>query len=109
MESIIGKEGTAKAVEAYHRMKKDSAHYYIDWISLDFLGNKLYDLKRYEEARILFENNAAEFPQKDLALMSLAKTYEVLGRKQDAIIWYKKVLQISPKFEEARNRLKVLE
>ncbi|MES2329209.1 MAG: serine hydrolase [Bacteroidota bacterium] len=109
MENIIAKEGAAKAVEAYHRMKKDSTHFYIDWISMDFLGNQLFTLKKYEEARIIFENNASEFPARDLVLCSLAKTYEELGRKQDAIIWYKKTLTLNPGYEEAKNRLKALE
>lgn len=109
METLIGSKGVVKAVEAYQVMQKDTVHYYVDWISMDFLGNKLYDLKRYEEARILFENNAAAFPDKDLSLYSLAKTYEALGRKEDAITWYKKVLAITPGYEEARNRLKALE
>lgn len=109
MENIIAKEGAAKAVEAYHRMKKDSAHFYIDWISLDFLGNQLFTLKRYEEARVIMENSAAEFPDKDLILCSLAKIYEQLGRKEDAMVWYKKALLITPGYEEARNRLKALE
>jgi len=108
VETMIGSKGVVKAVEEYQRIKNDTAHYYIDWISMDFLGNKLYDLKRYEEAKVLFENNAAEFPQKDLTLMSLAKTYEALGRKKEAIEWYKKVLALNPKYEEARNRLKEL-
>ena len=109
MEKIIASAGVSKAVEEYKIMKQDSAHFYIDWISMDFLGNQLFTLKRYEDARILFENNAAEFPAKDLVLISLAKTYEKLGRKNDAIIWYKKTLAINPGYEEAKNRLKELE
>jgi tetratricopeptide (TPR) repeat protein len=42
-------------------------------------------------------------------LVGLAKTYEELGRKEDMIIWYKKVLNLNPKYEEARNRFKELE
>jgi CubicO group peptidase (beta-lactamase class C family) len=109
MEKIIASSGVAKAVEEYKLMKKDTANFYIDWISMDFLGNQLFTLKRYEDARILFENNATEFPEKDLVLISLAKTYEELGRKNDAIIWYKKTLAINPGYEEAKNRLKELE
>lgn len=109
MENIIAKEGAAKAVAAYPSMKKDSAHYYIDWISMDFLGNQLFTLKKYNEALILFEHNAKEFPDKDLVAFSLAKTYETLGRKQDAIAWYKKTLAIYPGYQEAKNRLKELE
>lgn len=109
MEKIIASAGVVKAVEEYKLMKKDTAHFYIDWISMDFLGNQLFTLKRYEDARILFESNAAEFAEKDLVLISLAKTYEKLGRKNEAIIWYKKTLAINPGYEEAKNRLKELE
>lgn len=98
-----------KAVEEYYKMKKDTAHYYIDWLAMDQLGNQLYDLKRYEDASIIFENNALEFPQRDLALFDLAKTYEKLGKKIEAIIWYKKVLALNSGYEEAKNRLKSLE
>ena len=86
MEKIIASSGVSKAVEEYKLMKKDTANFYIDWISMDFLGNQLFTLKRYEDARILFENNATEFPEKDLVLISLAKTYEELGRKNDAML-----------------------
>jgi CubicO group peptidase (beta-lactamase class C family) len=109
MERLIATKGVVKAVEAFQTLKKDTAHYYVDWISMDFLGNELFNLKRYEEARIFFENNAAEFPDKDLPLLSLAKTYQALGRKQDAIIWYKKMIALGTVNQEAKNRLKELE
>lgn len=106
MEQVLAKGGAVKAVEAYKRMKKDTARYYINWLSMDFLGNELYNLKRYGEARIIFENNAAEFPDRDIVMLSLAKTYDVLGRKEDAIAWFKKAIAINPGNEEAKNRLR---
>jgi len=109
MEKIIAADGAAKSVEAYQRMKKDTMNYYIDWISMDFLGNQLLSLKRLDEARIILENNATEFPNRDLVLCSLAKTYEALNRKSDAIIWYRKTLALNPGYEEAKNRLRELE
>lgn len=109
LETMLATADGGKAIAEYNKMKKDSAHYYIDWLAMDQLGNQLYDLKRYEDARIIFENNAIEFPQRDLALFDLAKTYEKLGRKEDAVTWYKKVLVINPGYEEAKNRLKDLE
>jgi CubicO group peptidase (beta-lactamase class C family) len=109
METIIANKGAIRAVEEYHRMKKDTAKFYIDWLSMDYLGNQLFALKKYDEARIIFENNVIEFPDKSLVLISLAKTYQELGRIEDAIIWYKKTLAINPAFEEAKNRIKELE
>ncbi len=109
LEKILASNDGKKAVLEYYIMKKDSAHYYIDWLAMDQLGNQLYDVKRFDDAIILFENNAKEFPQRDLALFDLAKTYEVVGKKEDAIIWYKKVLVLNPGYEDAKNRLKYLE
>jgi tetratricopeptide (TPR) repeat protein len=109
METIIAKEGVKKAVEVYAKMKTDTAFYYIDWISMDFLGNQLYNLKRYEEAKLIFENNATEFPERASVQLSLANTYLALGRKTDAMVYYKKTLVLDSGNEEAKNRLKELE
>jgi CubicO group peptidase (beta-lactamase class C family) len=108
LESVIVKNGAVKAVEEYKKMKADTARYYIDWLAMNQLGDQLFTMKRYEDARIIFENNAREFPERDLALLSLAKTYEELGRKEDAIVYYKKTLAVNPGYEEAKNRLKEL-
>ncbi|CAN5879908.1 hypothetical protein BH11BAC4_BH11BAC4_24220 [soil metagenome] len=108
LETLLATSGGEKAIEEYAKMKKDSAHYYIDWLAMDQLGNQLYDLERFDDARIIFENNVTEFPQRDLAQFDLAKTYEKLGRKEEAIRCYKKALVISPNYEEAKNRLKGL-
>lgn len=109
LETVLASSNGEKALAEYARMKKDTANYYIDWLAMNQLGDQLITLKRYEDARIIFENNASEFPTRDLALLSLAKTYEALGRKEDAITWYKKVLSLTPGYEEAKNRLKELE
>lgn len=109
METIISTKGTTKAIEAYQAYKKDTANYYIDWLAMDQLGNQLYATQRYNDALLIFENNAREFPQRDLVLISLAKTYEVLKRKEEAIDYYKRAVAINPNNEEPKNRLKELE
>ncbi len=109
IEKLINEQGAIKAVEAFKRMKADSSHYYIDWISMNFLADQLLTLKRYEEARIISENNAAEFHNKDLVMVTMGNIYLALNRKEDAITHYKKALAINPDYEEAKNRLKELE
>ena len=109
VEKLINEQGTAKAVEAYKRMAADSAHYYVDWISMNFLAEQLLTLKRYEEARIISENNAVAFPNKDLVMVNMGNIYLALNRKADAAIFYKKALAIYPDYEEAKNRLKEIE
>jgi len=109
MEKLIAEQGAAKALEAYTRMKADTAHFYIDWISMNFLAEELLTLKRYEDARIISENNAAEFPRYDLVMVTMGNIYLALNRKPDAIIFFKKALALNPDYEEAKNRLKELE
>lgn len=109
MEKNITALGAVKAVEAFIKMKADTAHYYTDWISMNFIAEQLLSLKRYEDAKVIAENNVAAFPDKDLILFTMGKVYEALNRKQDAVRFYKKALDISPGYEEAKNRLKELE
>jgi tetratricopeptide (TPR) repeat protein len=109
METYISQIGAAKAVEEFKKMKADSGHYYIDWISMNFIAEQLLNLKRYEDARIISENNTLEFPDKDLVMLTMGNIYLALNRKEDAIRFYKETLRIYPGYEEARNRLKELE
>ncbi len=109
METYISQIGAVRAVEEYKKMKADSIHYYIDWISMNFIAEQLLNLKRYEDAKIIAENNAAEFPDKDLVMLTMGNIYLALNRKEDAIRFYKKTLQLYPGYEEAKNRLKELE
>ena len=106
---MIPEKGITRSLEEYKKMKQDTAGYYIDWLAMNQLGEQLLALKRYEDARTLFEHNAAEFPDRDLVLLNLAKLYEETGRKEEAIIWYKKVIAVNPNYLEAKNRLKELQ
>jgi len=108
-EINIAQLGAVKAVEEYKKMKADTAHYYVDWISMNFIAEQLLNLKRYEEARIIAENNVAEFPDKDFVMFTTGNIYLALNRKEDAIRFYKKTLELYPGYQEARNRLKELE
>lgn len=108
MENIIAKYNVQKAVAEYKIMKNDTAHYSKDWLQMYFLGEKLLSLKRYEDARIIAENNVIEFPEKDFVALSMANIYLALKRKEEAIKFYKKTLQLNAQSEEAKNRLKEL-
>jgi tetratricopeptide (TPR) repeat protein len=108
METYIEQIGAVKAIDEFKIMKSDSVHYYVDWISMNFLAQQLLNLKRYEEAKLISENNVAEFPDKDLVMVTMGNIYSALNKKEDAIKFYKKALQITPMYEEAKNRLKEL-
>ena len=109
METYITKIGVVKSIEEYKKMKADTAHYYIDWISMNFIAEQLLTLKRYDEAKVIAENNIEEFADKDLVMLTMGNIYLALNRKEDAIKFYKKALQITPVYQEAKSRLKELE
>ena len=108
MEMIIATNGAEKAVTEYKKMKMDTSKYYIDWLQMYFLGEKLLSLKKYDEARIIAENNVAEFPERDFVALSMGNIYLALNRKEDAKTFFNKTLQLNPESEEAKNRLKEL-
>ena len=70
------------------------------------MAEQLLTMKRVEDARLMAENNIAEFPSFDMANCILGNVYLQLGRKEDAALYYRKTLTISPFYEEARSRLK---
>jgi CubicO group peptidase (beta-lactamase class C family) len=106
MEVLIQQTGAKKALLEFKKMSADTAHYYLDWISMNFLAQQLLDLKRYEDARQISENNVRAFPNKDLILVTMGNIYLALNKKEEAISAYKKALAITPGYEEARNRLR---
>jgi CubicO group peptidase (beta-lactamase class C family) len=107
-EINIAQLGALKAIEEYKKMKADSAHFYIDWISMNFLAEQLLNLKRYDDAMIISENNVAEFPQRDLVMLTMGNIYLALNRKEDAIKYYQETLRITPGYVEAKTRLREL-
>ena len=108
LEKSITGIGAAKAIGEYNILKKDTAHYYVDWISMTFLADQLYKLQRLEEARIIAENNVQEFPDRDFVMLTMGNIYQALGLKNEAKTFFEKALQINPDYEEAKNRPKEL-
>jgi tetratricopeptide (TPR) repeat protein len=75
---------------------------------MNFISEQLLNLKRYEEARVIAENNVVEFPDKDLVMVTMGNIYLALKRQDDAIKFYKKTLDLNTEYEEAKSRLKEL-
>jgi CubicO group peptidase (beta-lactamase class C family) len=108
IEKLIAEVGASSTLQAYQQLKADTANYYVDWISMNFLAEQLFNLKRYDDAKIISENNVLEFPNRGLVHYTMGNIYLALNRKQDAIISYNKALAIDPDYIEAKNKLKEL-
>jgi hypothetical protein len=61
----------AAAVEEYKKMKAETANYYIYWIQMYYVADKLFTLKRYWDARIIGKNNVLKFPERGLVMLAL--------------------------------------
>jgi len=108
VEQEISRHGVDAALKRYDVLKKDTVHYFVEWWNMDRVGHQLLDLKRYDEALVIFKKNAEEFPEHDIIFNSLGRAYEEMGRKEEAIVTYKKAISLNNKDEEARGRLKGL-
>ncbi|MBL7726346.1 MAG: serine hydrolase, partial [Dinghuibacter sp.] len=105
MEQLIARKGVEAAVKQYASLKNDTANYYVDWISMNYVAEQLLASKRLNDARLVGELNVREFPNRDLVMVNMGNIYLALNLKKEAIVHFKKALAISPGYQEARNRL----
>lgn len=75
---------------------------------MNFIAEQLLTLKKYDDARVIAENNVAEFSDKDLVMITMGNIYLALNKKEEAIKYYKKTLLLNPEYEEAKRRLRKL-
>jgi CubicO group peptidase (beta-lactamase class C family) len=102
--------GIEPAVSQYRELKRTDADGY-DFAEprLNNLGNMLLQRNRISDAIVIFKLNAEEYPKSANVYNSLADGYEKSGQTQLAIVNYNKALEIDPRNERAKDRLKALE
>lgn len=77
--------------------------------SLEDFGDELLELGNRDAAIEIFRLNANQFPQSGNAWSSLAAAFDGAGRKELAVIYYRKALEVDPGNEEALSKLVALE
>ena len=80
----------------------------IDESSMNQLGYALINLKRIDDAILIFEQNTVDYPQSWNVWDSLAEAYMDKGDKQQAIADYEKSLQLNPGNTNGAEQLKKL-
>lgn len=102
--------GIESAVSQYRELKRTDADGY-DFAEsrLNNLGSMLLQRNRISDAIVIFKLNAEEYPKSANVYNSLAEGYEKSGQTQLAIVNYNKALEIDPRNERAKDRLKALE
>jgi CubicO group peptidase (beta-lactamase class C family) len=108
---LVARAGGTDAVLAKYDKKKNSgdAKQRPPEQLLNMLGYEALQSGRTEEAIRLFERNAREFPESSNVYDSLAEGYATAGKKDLAIQNYEKSLELDPKNDNAKQRLKKLQ
>ena len=106
--SISIERGIARYHELKRRMKQGSG---IDVVESDLnsLGYQLLREGKVEEAIALFELNVEEYPDSWNVYDSLAEGYMTAGKKDLAVEYYKKSLELNPENQNARDAVERLQ
>lgn len=105
MAQVIEKEGVEKGIQFYKDHKNDS-DYHVSEQELIVAGYKLLHADNAKDAVEVFKLSTEIFPNKDNPYDSYAEALMVLGNNDEAILNYKKSLQLNPK---NNNAIKMLE
>jgi tetratricopeptide (TPR) repeat protein len=110
---IIKQSGVKEAIAKYHQFKTSYRKLYkyrIDEREINTLGYLLLNRENKIKAAIeIFKLNVEEHPVSFNVYDSLAEAYLRDGQKELAIKFYKKALELNPRFENARQALKKLQ
>ena len=102
-EAIAG--GASKALEHYREKRNGKL---IDESSMNQLGYALVNMKRIDDAILIFEQNTVDYPRSWNVWDSLGEAYMDKGDKQQAIADYEKSLQLNPGNTNGAQQLKKL-
>jgi glyoxylase-like metal-dependent hydrolase (beta-lactamase superfamily II) len=95
-EALV-EDGIEAAVARYRQLKKEEPE---DWSfaenELNMLGYQLLARDRIDEAIVIFELNVEAFPEGFNTYDSLAESYMVAGRTEEAIANYRRSLELNP-------------
>lgn len=111
---IVGKakdKGMKQAIADYKAIESgnDSSAYYFSERECNSLGYYLLNGKKYNEAIQLFTLNTKHSPKSGNAFDSLGEAYLTAGDKKQALISYKKAVELDPSNTGAAEIIKKLE
>lgn len=90
----------------YTKIKKNNKDFKLSEDEINSWGYQLLEQEKKNEALQVFQLNTLLFPNSANVYDSYAETLESLGNRKEAIINYKKSLELNPKNTNASNYLK---
>lgn len=104
---VLEQDG-AEAAGAFFRAHRNDPEYELDGGAFNAFGYQLMESGRLEEAVLVFELNVQAFPEVANTYDSLGEGYMRLGRREPAIVNYKRSLELDPQNSNARVMLEKL-
>lgn len=105
-------KGLANAKTKLDELRADSAHYYFDELEMNTLGYDLLSRDTFPEHKFLsmevFRMNTDFFPTHPNVYDSYGDALAENGRKEEAIVMYKKVMELNPDEESTKKKLEKL-
>ena len=108
-DTIIRRGSEAAVIQYRDLWQNHRAEYDFAEPRLNELGYTLLRRDRTVDAIAIFKLNVEEYPKSGNVYDSLAEAYEKSGQKDLAVANYRKSLEIDPKNQHGRERLKALE
>ena len=105
IKETLEKKGISAAQKTYEEIKKEKALYEFDEDAINQLGYSYLRIDKRAEALVVFKINADQFPKSFNVYDSYAEVLMKDGNKDDAIINYKKSLELNPANTNAKAML----
>jgi tetratricopeptide (TPR) repeat protein len=97
LTEVFDKQGFEAARKRYYELKHDPVHAYADYFwALRVTGRRMQNRQRYDDAIKVFELNISEHPRSDEAQVLLGDVYWISQRKEQAIKYYERAVELNP-------------
>ena len=102
-------ENPSKAYENFRKHKSDTINYSFSLAHLNNFGYDLLNEEEHQKAIMVFQFLTQEFPEKANIFDSLGEAYFITEDYDNALINYKKAIQINPDMKTSKNYIKKIE
>lgn len=107
--SILMKDGAKKAIQYYETQKYfNEKIFFFTEAQINHFGYDFLNDKRFEDAILLFELNIKTFPKSFNVYDSYAEALMKVGRFKESEIYYLKSIELNPKNENGKKKLREL-
>ncbi|MCX6169695.1 MAG: serine hydrolase [Ignavibacteriales bacterium] len=108
LASAIKEEGLKTALEQFKKMKEEKDLFVLNEREMNQLGYSLMGENKLDEALAVFKLNMEEFSKSSNVYDSYGEALLKKGNKEEAIVNYKKSLELNPRNNDAVKMLKEL-